>query len=182
MLKSTPERYGLVAKSFHWIVALLIIGMLIMGFYMEGLDRGPDRSALYALHKSFGVMVLMLVVCRFLWRQYTGAPRDNMKHPYWERALASFVHYGLYAATFLMPLSGWGMSSAGGRPVAFFGLDMPPLVAPNEALGAFFSASHSVLAWTIITLVSLHVLGALKHLIVDRDGTLQRMLFWGGKG
>ncbi len=180
MWKNTPDAYGLIAKSFHWVVALLIIGLLCLGFYMEGL-QGPDRGQFYGIHKSFGLMVLMLIVCRFVWRQYTGVPRDNPAHPKWERTLADIVHYALYAAAFLMPLSGWGMSSAGGHPVMFFGLPVPPLVSPDKVLGAYFSAMHSVLAWTIITLVSLHVLGALKHHFIDRDDTLRRMLDKSGK-
>lgn len=181
MWKNTQDAYGAASKSFHWIMAVLIIGMLIMGFYMEGLPPSPDKGELYGLHKSLGVTILIIVVARFCWRAYSKPPIVNPKHPRWERGLAAFVHYALYAAAFLMPLSGWGMSSAGGHPVAFFGLELPPLVGKDKDLGEFFSASHSVLAWTIITLVSLHVLGALKHQFIDRDGTLLRM-FYGTKG
>lgn len=179
MWKNTPEAYGAASKLFHWAVAILIVTLLVIGFNMGNIPNGPDKGFVYGMHKSFGITVLILIVARFCWRAYSHPPIANPAHPQWERALASFVHYALYAAAFLMPLSGWGMSSAGGHPVALFGLPLPPLVHEDKALGAYFADLHYVLAWTIVTLVSLHVLGALKHFIIDKDKTLQRMFFGG---
>lgn len=177
MLKNTPERYGVIAQIFHLLVAVLIIGLLAVGLYMSGLPgAAPGKFALYGLHKSFGITVLILIVARLCWRLYNAdLPLDNPAHAKWERLLAHSVHVLLYAAAIAMPLSGWTMSSAGGHPVALFGLPVPPLVDKDPALGELAASAHSVIGWTIIALVALHVAGALKHQLLDRDNTLGRM-------
>lgn len=179
MLKNTPDRYGLIAQLFHWTLAVLMISLLGMGMYMSDLpSTDPNKFPLYGLHKSFGITVLILFVGRLFWRLYNaGLPQSNPKHAKWERRLAHAVHVLLYVTAIAMPLSGWGMSSAGGHPVSLFGLALPPLVPKDPALGAFFSGAHSVIGWMIIGLVALHVIGALKHYFIDKDGTISRMLF-----
>ena len=176
MLKNSDTAYGDVAKLFHWIIGLGIIAMLALGLYMSDLPNEPSKFELFGLHKSIGITLLILMGGRVLWRLYTGAPNQLASHPAWERKLAICIHYLLYAAAILMPLSGWAMSSAGGYPVSLFGLPVPALMSKNQALGNFFSAAHSVLGWVLIVSISLHVLGALKHVFIDRDETLKRML------
>lgn len=176
MLKNLSNQYGTLAKSFHWIVALAIIGMIPFGWYMGDMERGPERAEMYGLHKSIGITVLLLMIARVCWRIYNGKlPRDNPAHPKWERMLANTVHALLYVCALAMPLTGWGMSSAGGHDVFWFGIPVPPLVEPNRELGGLFSSIHSAAAWAVISLVSLHILGALKHHFVDKDGTILRM-------
>lgn len=176
MLKNTSTAYGNVAKLFHWIIGLGIIAMLAFGLYMEGLPPEPSKFALYGIHKSVGIMLLILMGGRVLWRLYTGAPNQIAAHPKWECMLAVSIHYLLYIAAILMPLSGWAMSSAGGHPVSLFGLPVPPLVPENKEWGSIFNAAHSFLGWVLIVSISLHVLGTLKHVFIDRDETLKRML------
>lgn len=178
MLKNTSNAYGLIAKLFHWSVAILIISLLGVGLWMGGLDieTAPYKYDVYGLHKSFGIVVLALMIGRFCWRIYNTSVAPHANHKTWERHLAKVAHVLLYVMAFTMPLSGWGMSSAGGHAVSLFGLPMPALVPENKDLGGIFHTIHGYGGWFLIGLVSLHVFGALKHHFVDRDDTIKRMV------
>lgn len=178
MLKNSQERYGAIAKIFHWLVGIAIIGMIPFGWYMGDLPSSePIKFQYYALHKSIGITVLILVWLRFLWRLYTLAPQENKEHALWERRLSKAVHVVLYILMVAMPLSGWLMSSASGFPVSFFGqFTIPDLIGKDQELGKLLNNLHSKIAWGIVAFASLHVLGALKHHLIDKDSTLRRML------
>ncbi|MBP7721097.1 MAG: cytochrome b/b6 domain-containing protein [Alphaproteobacteria bacterium] len=184
--KNTRNNFGLIAKGFHWILAILILWLLSVGFAMVGIPPGPDKFWVYALHKSFGILILVLMIGRVLWRQISPRPGPLPTHKTWEDTLAKIVHFALYACIFLMPLSGWIMSSAGGFPAEFFGLfSLPAIVPKNEAIFEFTRNVHGFVAWTILALLVLHFAGAFKHHFIDKDETLQRMtsrkvgLYWG---
>lgn len=177
MIKNSADRYGIVAQLFHFMVAVAIIGLLALGLYMADLPgTAPNKYPLYALHKSFGIAVLILMIGRVCWKAYnSGLPLDNPLHAKWEKLLAHSVHVLLYLTAFLIPISGWVMSSADGHPVALFGLPLPALVAENKQIGGLAKEAHELLAYATIGLISLHVIGALKHQFVDRDGIFGRM-------
>lgn len=189
MIKNAIESYGVMAKGLHWLIALMIVGLLGVGLYMTDLERSPFRSELYGMHKSFGAVVLGLMLFRLFWRAVVSpAPGSVPTHAPWERYLARGVHYAFYVTLIAMPLSGWLMSSAAGHPVSVFGLfSLPDLVGQdNKALAGFMHEAHEILGNVIIALIVLHVAGVLKHLVMDRDGTLLRMLpaccsRWGAK-
>ncbi len=175
--KNTERRWGAVAKSFHWITALLVIGMLCAGLYMTGLENSPQKFQIYGLHKSIGVTILLIVVLRILWKSVTVRPEELATHKKWERALARLVHFFLYFAILTMPLSGWAMSSAKNFPVSVFGLfTLPNIVGPNPGLAGLLAEYHEILAWALMGAIGLHFAGAIKHHIIDRDETLRRML------
>lgn len=174
--KNTSETYGLIAKMFHWLMALLIIGMLALGLYMEELPPSPDKYAIYGLHKSFGLLVLWLVGARIIWRLSNKQPKPQETHQKWERILAKIVHLLLYIAMIGMPLTGWMMSSFGGHDVAFFGIKMPALSAENKDISKIMNEIHSILAFTLMGIIGLHFVGALKHHFIDKDETLKRMM------
>jgi len=143
---------------------------------MGGIE-GLARFKAYNLHKSIGITILALISLRLLWRLTHSYPPSLASHKPWEKILAKLVHSSLYGLLFLMPLSGWAMSSAAGRPVKFFDLfTLPDLVEPDKEMAGFLSSAHWYIAWAIIGLLSLHIAGALKHHIIDKDGTLKRML------
>lgn len=175
-IKNTKESYGLVSKIFHWPMAFIILGLILVGLYMGGLPNSPYKFEIYALHKSFGLLVLWLVGLRILWRLFNKQPEANASHKSWERLLAKLAHFLLYIAMIGMPLSGWLMSSAGEYPVPFFGLQMPDLVGKNPDLGAFMHEVHEVLGSVLIGTIFLHALGALKHHFIDKDSTLVLMM------
>src|SRR5688500_4587742 len=115
--RNTARRFGAVHQFLHWIIAVLVIGMICVGLYMTGLDPSPRMFNIYALHKSVGITVLALVVLRLIWRLSNIRPSPLPNHLPWEKFLAAMAHALLYAALLVMPLSGWVMSSAEGFSV-----------------------------------------------------------------
>ena len=171
------ENYSPIAKSFHWVTAVLIIFLLGLGLYMVGLDYSDTKMELYGLHKSLGAVVLLVIACRLLWRITHNYPEALETHKKWEHFLAKAAHVALYVVAFLMPMSGWLMSQSYGYPVPVFGLiELPVLVDKDVIRGEFLAAVHFYLGYTLIGLIGLHVLGALKHHFLDSDNTLRRML------
>jgi cytochrome b561 len=176
-LRNTAATWGSVQKSFHWVIALLVIGMICLGLYMTSLKISPTVFRLFALHKSFGIVALTLITLRLLWTLASIRPDALPGHRPWEKFLAHLVHGFLYAAVIFMPLSGWVMSSAKNFHVSVFGwFTLPDLVAPDKALAHRAGEFHETLAWCLIAAIALHVAGALKHHVIDRDSTLRRML------
>lgn len=182
LLKNTRDRYGAVAKSFHWVIALLIIGMLCVGLYMTNVKLSlPDKMQIFGLHKSTGIVILLLASLRLLWRLINAHPIPLPGHRQWEKALAKAVHFLLYAAMFLMPLTGWIGSSAKGSSVSVFHLfTLPDLVGRDKGLADLMWGTHEIAAYSLIALIGLHFAGAMKHAVIDRDGTLRRMLPFAG--
>ena len=174
------SQYTATAKSLHWLMALLLIGLLVLGFYMAGLPLSPDKLRLYSWHKWAGVTVFVLLGFRLLWRVTHRPPAlpASMSAPMQLAAHAG--HFVLYALMIAIPLSGWLMSSAKGIQTVYFGvLPIPDLIGKSEELGDLLKEVHEALNWGLFGLVGLHVAGALKHHIIDRDSTLRRMLPFG---
>jgi cytochrome b561 len=176
-LRNTPETWGTVHKTLHWLIALAVVGLLCVGWYMDEMPNSPDKIKVYALHKSFGITVLALMLVRLAWRWGNPRPALPSTMKGWERRLAGVVHGGIYAALLAMPLSGWLFNSASNFPLKWFGLfSIPALAGPDRDLKLLAEDVHWALSWVIVTLVALHVAGALKHHFVDRDDVLKRML------
>ncbi len=177
-LKNTPDRWGSVSKSLHWLIALLILALGIVGLLMGELPKTPKYFWVYTAHKSIGITVLVLVVLRLLWRLYAGAPRPVPGTPGWQERIASATHWLLYVMMFAIPLSGWLYDSASGlRPFKLFGLlEMPKLVTPDERAAQLSHAFHEWGFWALILVVLAHAGAALYHHLQQRDATLVRML------
>jgi len=181
MLTNSVERYGLFSRLLHWLMALMIFAMIGIGTYMADLDKGePLRPQLYALHKAVGVTLLALAVLRILWILMSRPPAMPQVLRRWEVMLAKATIGLLYLLMLLTPIAGYLMSNAAGRPISYFGLfDMPVLIGENHDLHEVLGALHEFLAFSILALVGLHVLGALKHRLIDKDpeaDVLKRML------
>ncbi|AUZ55589.1 cytochrome b [Stenotrophomonas acidaminiphila] len=177
-LKNTPDRWGSVSKSLHWLIALLILALGIVGLLMGELPKTPKYFWVYTAHKSIGITVLVLVVLRLLWRLYAGAPRPVPGTPGWQERIAGATHWLLYVMMFAIPLSGWLYDSASGlRPFKLFGLlEMPKLVAPDERAAQLSHSLHEWGFWALILVVLAHAGAALYHHLQQRDATLVRML------
>lgn len=174
-IKNNETHFGLVAITLHWLMAILIIGMLCVGLYMTSLPVGMLKLKLYGWHKAFGILILTLVILRILWRLTNATP--VLALPWWERTAARLAHFVLYVLMLAMPLSGWLMTSAAGLPPSFFGLfTLPNLVAPNDELRELFGLMHEWLAYGLIAVIILHTLAALKHHFIDKDDILRRMI------
>lgn len=175
-LKNTRDRFGLIAILLHWLMAILIIGLVCMGLYMTELPVSKQKLIYYGWHKEFGMLVLMLVGVRLSWRLYNINP-TLVELPTWERVAARTVHWAFYFFMFLQPITGWLISSAAGLPVSFFGLFViPSLIPANEEQRMFFTEMHQWLAYALIATFFLHVGAALKHYFINKDNIMQRML------
>jgi cytochrome b561 len=179
--RSDETGWGGVTKTFHWLISISVIALLCVGFYMHGLPNTPDKIKIYALHKSFGLTVLVLMTMRFVWRAFFDGKRPSLPPgmPSWQRVGAGISHFLLYVLVFVQTFSGWLFNSAANFPLRWFGLfSVPKLSGPDKALRELAGEVHEIVAWSLVVLVSLHVLAALKHHLVDRDLTLVRMLPW----
>lgn len=170
-------KYPLSIRILHWLMALLIIGLLCLGLYMEGLPKeDPMRMTLYGLHKSFGVTVFILFLLRWFLRARLGVPPLPDAITAFEKLSAKLGHYALYVFMAAMPLSGYLMSSFGGHPVKLFGLELPNVVEKNPDLSKFFREFHEYAAYTLSAVLSLHVFAVIYHRVKERVNLLSRML------
>ena len=177
-LRNTDERWGWPSQTLHWTIAILIVLIGIVGLVMGELPRSPKYFWVYTAHKSLGLTVLALVLVRIGWRLYAGAPRPVPGTPRLQALLASATHGAIYLLILALPLSGWIYDSANAlRPFRWFGLvEVPKLVAPDEALAASAHGAHEWLFWLLMALVAGHAGAALYHHFIQRDATLARML------
>ncbi len=174
-IKNSKDDYGLVAIILHWIMALLLVGLLIFGLYMVQLPVSFEKLKLYGWHKEYGILALMLVIVRLCWRIINKTPRLSI--PLWEIIAARTVHWAFYGFMLAMPITGWVITSAAGLPVSFFGLFvLPDLISPNPNLIELFEEIHEWLGYGLIATLGLHTAAALKHHFINKDDILRRML------
>lgn len=172
------QRYTVTAVGLHWLIALLIAGGFGLGWFMTDLPLSPAKLKYYAWHKWIGVSVFLLAVLRLAWRLGHAAPALPAGMPDWQRRASNWSHGLLYLLIFVLPLSGWLYSSASGYPVVYLGLvQLPDLVGKNKELAGLLHELHELLAWAMLSLVTVHVAAALKHQFLDRDGLMGRMWF-----
>jgi cytochrome b561 len=175
-ITNTTHRYGSVAIFLHWIMAILIVGLLVLGIVMTRIPISLFKLKLYGWHKEYGVLVLMLVMLRIVWRIGNKNP-SLAELPLWERLAARGVHWGFYFFMLALPLSGWLLTSAAGLPVSFFGLFLlPDLIAANEDKRMLLTEVHKWLAYGLIATFCGHVCAALKHHFINKDDIMRRML------
>ncbi len=175
--KNTLQTYGVVAKTFHWLMAILIIALLIVGLIMADMENSPDKFKLIGLHKEIGITVLFLATLRLGWKVLDVSPLLPSSIGKMAQLGAKAAHLGLYVFMFAMPITGWLMSSAAGFPVSMFGFFiMPNLVAPDKKFAHDMNELHETLAWILIVLIVLHVIAALLHHFYYKDNILRRML------
>jgi len=176
-LHNSKDTYGSIARTFHWLMAIIIPTMLCLGVYMAGLPLSPQKLNLYGWHKSFGTLVLILVTLRLLWRLHNITPQLPQHMIQIQKIAAHTSHILLYCCMFLMPLSGWLMSSSAGFSVSFFQIfQLPDLVEPNKIWHLRFKLTHTVTAITLFTLIIIHLSAALLHHFYYKDTILTRML------
>jgi cytochrome b561 len=177
------DHYTRTAITLHWVIALLILAAFPLGVYMHDLPLSPDKLRLYSYHKWIGVSIFLLAVLRILWRFTHRPPPLPGSMPRWEKLAADTVHTLLYALLFVVPLSGWLMSSAKGVQTVWFGvLPLPDLVSKNKELGDLLKEVHEGLNFIMLGAVLAHIGAALKHHFIERDGVLARMIPLLGRG
>ena len=168
--------YHPIAKTLHWLMSILIIGLLALGLYMHELPLSPQKLELYSWHKWFGVTVFMLVWLRLAWRIAHPAPPPPASLSPLLKNTARAAHSVLYGLMVLIPLSGWLMSSAKGFQTVWFGvLPIPDLLSRDKELGDLLQEVHESLNAALMLTLSGHVVAALYHHFVLKDDTLKRM-------
>ncbi|MEO5337007.1 MAG: cytochrome b [Magnetospirillum sp. WYHS-4] len=172
---AAPARYDGMMIGLHWLIAALIVGLWILGHWMEGLPKGDYRAQVFGLHKAIGVVVLALVAARLAWRALRPVPDLPGGLGPVERLAAKAGHALLYVLMVGLPVGGIVMSQSGGRPVSVFGLVLPTLVEKNEALHKAMETMHSAFGWVLAVLFVAHVAAALRHQYRLKDGLLDRM-------
>lgn len=176
-LRNDESRYGALALGLHWLIALLVLAMLALGWYMTDLPLGPDKIKIYNLHKSFGVVILLLMLLRLGWRLISPPPPLPAGMPGLERLAAKTSHLLLYLMLFAQPVIGLLHSAAANFPVVVFGtITLPALIGPSEPLKNFLAGLHGWLAVAILVLVLVHAAAALRHHLILKDDILRRML------
>jgi len=167
-----------VAKILHWLIGFTVIGLIILGFSLGYFKGMSIAGRMYMLHKSLGLSVLALVLIRIIWRfaNITPTPPNHVKHC--QQKAEKLAHFLLYISLLAMPLSGWIMATASGHLPNFFGLGAiaMPFIPSSKALASAASWTHTASAWTLITLISLHILATIQHYVVHKDNILKRMI------
>ena len=178
MLKNTTDQYGWIAKLFHWVVALSVFGLFAVGIWMVDLDYYNSwYTQAPFLHKSAGVLLAVIMLCRLIWRIINITPAPLTSHTHWEVITARIAHGLFYSLIFLMVISGYLISTADDRPIDVFGwFEIPSLGSLIDNQADIAGLAHEWLAYLLIALASIHALAALKHHFIDKDTTLKRMI------
>ena len=171
-------RYNNVAIVLHWVVAALVLVLIGLGIYMVDIPRGtPDRSFFYNLHKSIGLTTGIIVLIRLWWRKKHQPPALPASMPAWQVTASNISHALLYTCLIIMPIAGFSASQFTKWGVTYFGLfKIPPMAFPNKEIYEFLQGVHENTSYLLMVLVAVHILAALSHLLVKKDGIFQRML------
>ncbi len=178
MMRNTKDTYGWLARSLHWLIALAAIGLFGLGLYMVELTYYDANYQTFPhWHKSIGILVVITMVARLLWRLFTITPDPVAGGKPWEHKVATLVHFVLYALPFALIISGYLISTADGRSISVFDLfEVPALFPAVKGMEDIAGLTHEIIAWSLAGIVVLHAFAALKHHFIDKDRTLLRMI------
>ena len=175
--KNTEERFGSLSIGLHWLVVILIIGVYatieLRGIFPKGSDA---RELMKHWHFMLGLSVFFLTFVRIGARVIAPNPRIEPDMPGWQHLAAKGTHLALYGLLIGLPLAGWLILSAAGKPIPFFGMELPALIGPNKELAGTIKELHESVATLGYWLIGLHAAAALVHHHLMRDNTLLRML------
>ena len=175
-LKDSKNNYGLITKLLHWTVAIMIIGLFALGYWMRTLDY---YSTWYQkaphIHESVGLILFILVPFFLIWRARNKTPDESHLKPY-ERVSASFMKKALYLLMFAILCTGYLMSTAGNTPVDFFDIGSVPATLQFDDSKLLIGNLHRYFAYAVIGFAVFHAIAALKHHFIEKDDTLKRML------
>ncbi len=179
MIGNTGDSWGWPARTFHWVIAGMVLVQFGFGLWMSDVPLRSERAFYYGIHASIGISILALMVLRLAWRLMNKVPTEPAGMPDWEKLAARAAHWLLYAVTFAAMLAGWMLAGSHRTPVdvKMFGfIDMPQLVAAGSPLHEPLEEVHELLAFTLIALVTLHTAAALWHHFGRQDDVLMRMV------
>ena len=177
-LFNSENKWGLIAKLLHWVVAIVVIAMFVMGLWMEDLnyDHIWYHKAPF-IHKSVGILLFFVIIFRIIWRLINKTPKPPATHSKAEKILAKLMHFGIYVILLSVIVAGYMMSTSRGHSVSVFDwFEIPALFTPFEDQGKIAGALHYYIAILLISMVVLHALAAIKHHFINKDDTLKRMI------
>lgn len=172
------RRYPPLMRWMHWLTGVLLLAIIAGGWFMTGLDSSvPYKYDIYDLHKSLGVLIILLMVLRVGIRKFSTVPKYPDSLSKFSRIVATATHHTLYLLAFLVPISGYLMSNAGGRDVPFFGLTAPRVISENSDVASALHSFHVLVPYILLALVGLHIVAALYHRYFDKpeNDILKRM-------
>jgi cytochrome b561 len=171
-----PTTYTAGTIVLHWLIAALLFGQIAFGWFLESIPRGiPLRGFYVNVHKSTGLTLALLILVRILWRLTHPAPPLPAFMPAWERVTARWTHWALYGCMLLMPVSGYVASNFSQYGVKLFNvMTLPPWGINDHRIYGVFNTTHVVTSYLFVTLIALHLLGAIRHAL-HRDGVVSRM-------
>jgi cytochrome b561 len=196
-MKQTPSRYTKTAIILHWLIAIFIALMFVLGWYMAELPKEAPKQMAYDLfdlgvytwqvaeeisprtfyfnlHKSLGLTVLALIVLRILWRITHTPPAALSSYKAIEKKVATATHHSLYLLMLVVPVTGLTMAINSKYGVKWFGIDVIAGL-DNKPVRDFFECTHEFVGIVLLVLIGIHLLGALKHKFIDKDDTMSRM-------
>jgi cytochrome b561 len=196
-MKQTPSRYTKTAIVLHWLIAIFIALMFVLGWFMAELpkeapkqlaydlfdlgvytwqlaEEASPRTFYFNLHKSLGLTVLALIVLRILWRITHTPPATLSSYKAIEKKVATATHHSLYLLMLAVPVTGLIMAINSKYGVKWFGMDVIAGL-DNKPMREFFECTHEFVGIVLLVLISIHLLGALKHKFIDKDDTMSRM-------
>jgi cytochrome b561 len=168
--------FGLTTRALHWLTVLMLVGGFVVVWSVGWLPVGPARAQAVGLHRTIGLLVLLVTVLRVLWRLFSRRP--PMIGTSLLRWAASGVHATLLASLLVVPLLGWAYTNARGHPLFLFGIRLPSLIFKDQYFSRVAMQTHEFLAYALLMLIAAHAAAALWHHLVLRDATLKRM--WRG--
>ncbi|MEN3290763.1 MAG: hypothetical protein V7642_16 [Burkholderiales bacterium] len=177
ILMESEWHYRRPAVTLHWLLAILIVAQVALGIYMMSVEDDPGSERYFILHMSTGIMIGTLVLLRVAWRLTHKPARLPRSVARWEVRATHMVQWLLYACMLAMPVTGYLGASFSREGVVLFGLPLSAWASSNKELSEEFFSIHMMIAVVLVALVGLHVLGALKHLLIDKDRVFQRMWY-----
>jgi len=168
--------YGAAARTFHWLTVVLVLTTIPVAIAMGRVGRGELQNFLYATHKALGLIILLVVVLRLIWRFTHPPPPLPASLPLWQRVAAAFNHWALYVLLLVMAISGYVFTVTGNFPVEVLNwMGIPPLLPVDRDVAGVFQTIHHIAKLFLFALIIVHVAAALQHLLIRRDGVFQRM-------
>ncbi|MFZ1991890.1 MAG: cytochrome b [Alphaproteobacteria bacterium] len=176
-LRNSSERWGAIAKTFHWLIAVLVFCMIVLGLWAVNAPLSPLKLQLFMIHKLTGLSIFVLMLLRLSWRLINPTPILPPSLVGLERLAAQTTHWVLYGLILLMPISGYVITSAANFPVSVFGLFEIPLIVPHDKdLQELGETIHVLSFYVLAMLLALHIAAALRHHFILKDEILKRML------
>ena len=176
--KKVINSFNNTAILLHWVVAFLLMTQFLIGLDMVDIPKGPDstRPFWFNTHKSIGILLGCLILFRLYWRLRSGVPESPAESPSWERIAARLSHMVLYFCMILMPISGLFGSLFSKYDLLFVGIKIPKFFEHDEFIKELMTNIHQWTAYIFLVVICIHILGAVKHLVIDCDGVFERMM------